>query len=386
MAEEKKIITTSILPGPIELAKESWEMYKARFWTVVGIGFLGYLGIALVLFVTVVLGAIVFFTLGGKLQPNTLSVLGILGVLAIVGMTLMGTWISGSVIVSLDQWKKKIGIKESYALAKPFIFPLLLTSLLSGLIIFGSIFVFIIPAILFTVWFSLAQYSVIIDKKSGLTALQTSREYIRGRFWGVIWRMIAVHLPEIVLSMAIASGTQGRGGGELSGLFRLLSLLAIPFYQMYAYTLFMHLRKTTELKTLGVPGKSKLVYVLVPAIGYLLLIAGVVALAPLANRSMSMLPTLFNNFSSLSKQGDNIKPGTQIVTGIVLYYAAHQEYPKQLDVLVSDKILDEIPTYPISGLPYDYTLTSGGKDFRLCTPGILSPQKCVTSESNDFDL
>lgn len=34
MAEEK----THILPDPIELAKESWIIYKKRFWTIVGIG------------------------------------------------------------------------------------------------------------------------------------------------------------------------------------------------------------------------------------------------------------------------------------------------------------------------------------------------------------
>lgn len=388
MAVEKKITTTTGLPNPIELAKEAWLIYKARFWAVVGVYVLGYLGIIAVLVAALALGAVVFFAMGAKFQPDIFIVEMIIGILAVVSMIVIGIWISASEIITISHWEKKLGIKASYAQAKPFIVPLLLTSLVSALIIFGAAFVFVIPAIIFGVWFSFAAYSVVLEKKSKLEALHASREYLRGRFWKVIWLMVAIHLPEMVVSMAIASGTQNQsgGGGELSGLFRLISLLVLPFYQMYTYTLYKHLKKTTESGVTAIPQSSKLLYLIVPAVGYLLVITGMVAIAPYVSKSMSTLPTLINNFATLGKEGDNIKPGTQIVTGIVLYYAAHQEYPKNLDALVSDKLLDEVPTYPISGLSYEYTLTSGGKDFKLCTPGIMTSQKCVTSKSKDFDL
>jgi hypothetical protein len=386
MAVEKKITTTTGLPNPIDLAKEAWLIYKARFWAVVGVYVLGYLGIIAVLIATLVLGGVAFFALGAKFQLNIFIVEIILGLLAIVSMTVLGTWISGSVISSIAHWQKKVGAKESYRITKPFIIPLLLTSVLSGLIVFGSVFIFIVPALIFGVWFSFAQYSVLLDKRSGLEALHASREYVRGRFWKVIWLMIAVHLPEIVLGMTIATGVKNENGGGLSGIFQLVSLLAIPFYQMYTYTLYKHLKKTTESSATVIPQSSKLLYLIVPAVGYILVITGVVAIVPLVGKSMSTLPTLINNFASLQKQTDNIKPGTQIVTGIVLYFAAHHEYPKDLDTLVSDKLLEEIPTFPISGLPYVYTLTSGGKDFKLCTPSVMTSQKCVTSKSGNFDL
>lgn len=382
----EKNTTTPALPTPIELAKETWVIYKDRFWTVVGIGLFGYLGVVVAIVAAAIFGVLAFFLLGGKFQPSIVGVGALLGIAIIIGISLLSTWISASIIINITHWQKKIGIKQSYGQAKPFIVPLFLTSLFSGLIIFGSMFVLLVPAFIFIVWFSFAQYSVILDKRSGLEALHASREYVRGRFWKVIWLMIAVHFPEIALGIVFTSGGDGKNNGGLGSIFQLLSLLAIPFYQVYMYSLFIHLRKTTTSSLANVSKNSRLVYLLVPALGYLLFIIGLVAVAPSIGKSMSTFPTLFNNFNSLSKQGDNIKPGTQIVTGIVLYYVAHQEYPKDLDVLVTDKILDEIPTYPISGLPYSYTVTSGGKDFKLCTPGIISPQKCVTSESGNFDL
>ena len=388
MAVEKKITTTTGLPNPIELAKEAWLIYKARFWAVVGVYVLGYLGIVAILVAAVALGLGVFFAMGAKFQPDIFIAEAIIGILAVVGMVIIGTWIYATEIITISHWEKKLGIKASYAQAKPFIIPLLLTSLVSALIIFGAAFVFIIPAIIFGVWFSFVAYSVVLEKKTMLEALHASREYFRGRFWKVIWLMVAIHLPEMVVSMAIASGTQNQSGGEggLGGLFRLVSLLVLPFYQMYTYTLYKYLKKTTESAVAVIPRSSKLLYLIVPAVGYLFVAIGIVAVAPYVSKSMSTLPTLINNFAILGKDGDNIKPGTEIVTGIVLYYAAHHEYPKTLDALVSDKLLEEVPTYPISGLPYEYTLTSGGKDFKLCTPGIMPEQKCVTSKSKDFDL
>lgn len=388
MAEEKKIVALTRLPNPIELAKESWIIYKARFWTVVGVGLLGYLGVIIAFLIAVVIGVIGFFALGGEFQPTIIGLGTLLAVALIVVLSLLGTWISAALIINIAGWQKKVGVKESYSLAKPFIVPLLLTSVLSALIITGSAFVFIIPAFIFSVWFSFAQYSVVLDKKTGLEALYTSREYVRGRFWKVIWLMVAVHLPEIVISMVIGSAVKNENGTGLNGIFQLVALLAIPFYQMYSYTLFMHLRKTSELKKTEVVGRSTLMYLLVPAIGYLLLIIGAVVIAPTVTKSLGSMGEFFNNYKSLGAE-DGTKPGTRIVTGLVVYFVANQEYPESLDVLVDKKILPSVPKYSVSTLselPYEYMVISDGKDFRLCTPAVVSPKKCVTSKSKDFDL
>lgn len=384
MAIEKEVTVIKPLPNPIELAKESWLVYKARFWSVLGIGALGFLGVMAVLLLTVILGVGAYFLLGGKSQP-LIGIGAVLILVTIAGISLLGNWISAAVTINIAHWEKRVGIKESYQLARPFIIPLLLTSLVSGLIILGAGLLLIIPALIFSVWFSFIQYSVVLDKKSGLAALTASREYIRGRFWQVLWLMVAVHLPEIVLGLVFSSGGSGKEGGDVSGILQIFSLFTFPFYQVYMYTLFLHLRKTTiSLKDKST--NTPLSYIIVPALGYILLVLGLVTIVPLISKSLPSLSTLFTNFNTLNKQGDNIKPGTQIVTGIVLYYAAHQEYPEKLDVLVSDEILDEMPVYPISGLPYRYTVTTGGKDFKLCTPTLVSPEKCVTSKSKDFDL
>ena len=107
MAKSLEIISNDKLPDPIQLAKETWVIYKARFWTVVGVGFLGYVGIVLLLLILIALGAIMFFVLGGKFQPSLIALGVIIVLVTIIGLIIMGTWISGSIIIAIRGWEKK---------------------------------------------------------------------------------------------------------------------------------------------------------------------------------------------------------------------------------------------------------------------------------------
>ncbi len=56
-------------------------------------------------------------------------------------------------------------------------------SLLQALTIAGGILMFIIPGLIFLVWFGFATQALLLDGKKGLDALSASRDLAKGRFW-----------------------------------------------------------------------------------------------------------------------------------------------------------------------------------------------------------
>jgi hypothetical protein len=69
------------------------------------------------------------------------------------------------------------------------VFPLLFVALIQMLIIGGGFLLLIIPGILFLVWYSFAQFAVILEGKRGLDALTWSKQIVEGHFWRVLWKL-----------------------------------------------------------------------------------------------------------------------------------------------------------------------------------------------------
>ncbi len=68
--------------------------------------------------------------------------------------------------------------------------PFLWVSLLTGLIILGGTILFIIPGLIFTVWFFFSMYIFAIEGARGYGALKKSKDLAQGRFWPIAWRVV----------------------------------------------------------------------------------------------------------------------------------------------------------------------------------------------------
>lgn len=69
--------------------------------------------------------------------------------------------------------------------------PVILVAVLQFLAVFGGFILLIVPGILFAVWFAFAQMAVMLEKKQGVQALSYSRSLVRGRFFQVLWKLLA---------------------------------------------------------------------------------------------------------------------------------------------------------------------------------------------------
>ncbi len=383
MAEE----TLHSLPDPIELSKEAWIIYKKRFWNIIGIGVIAFVAMILILLVAGIIGAVGYFGLGAKLNVGFFGFVGLLGVLVFVGITVISSWANAAVFLSISKWKGEAKIRENINEAKTFILPFFLTSLLAGLLSIGAFLFFIIPAFVFSIWFSMWKFILVTENKSGLLALHTSREYVRGRFWGVIWRIIAIHLPLIIVGMLFTKGGRGDAMAPLHGIYQIISLILVPFFMIYDFVLFTHLKKTAHTVSKEVPSRSKLVYILVPLVGYILIIVTGILVVPTVIKMVSSFSSgIPGNETMLPTPNNTVKPSTAIVYGLTTYYLTNKKFPENLQVLKSSKILTTIPNDPRTGLPYRYSVLKDGQDFSLCTPSSIKPEKCVSTESQSFDL
>ncbi len=71
------------------------------------------------------------------------------------------------------------------------LWPVLFVVILTGLAVMAGLILFIIPGIIFSVWFAFAYYEAILSDTRGIEALKRSKDLTQGRFWSVLWRLIA---------------------------------------------------------------------------------------------------------------------------------------------------------------------------------------------------
>lgn len=270
------------LPGPVDLAVEAWELFKAKAATLYAVYIAG---ILLSLGLLILGGLALFFGGAGvfaflsathsfTLYPVLLLI--VLGIILVVALFVGVTWYQGALLVVLFSKKDKVSFGEAFGTAWKLIGALVLTEIIWALVMFGSYFVFLIPAIIFGVWFSLSRFVIVGEGKKGFAALLTSREYIRGRFFPYFWRMIAIYLPLLVLSIVIEFARNNAYTMTLRGLLNVVSFLAGPFYLTYSFVLYEHLKKLRgAVKPENAKG-SKLAALIVAVIGYIifLLVAG----------------------------------------------------------------------------------------------------------------
>lgn len=379
---EKEI--KGIIPGPIDLAKETWGIYKSRFWTIIGISALGMLVSIVIAFTLGVLGFLSYLGLGAKISLTILGLGALLFIILFLLMTVLWSWAGAANIMAVSKWKSDFGIKDALREGKKFIVPMFLTSLLYSFISLGSFLFFIIPAFIFGVWFIFWQYFVVLEDRSLFNALHASRESVRGRFWGILWRLIAIHLPEIVLSILLGR-TSRDGSGPANGGLQLVSLILQPFYFAYTYTLFSHVKKTTKDLPQIVPQANKVLYLLISLLGFIIIIIAGILVVPTAVKTLAAFGQAAMQEQQITSPKE-LQASTRIANGLIMYYLTNKKFPKTLEEIKDEKTLITIPSEASTGLPYRYTQLKNGQDFQLCTPVSVKPEKCVTAASSDFNL
>lgn len=136
------------------------------------------------------------------------AILNGLVILLIVALSLVVTlWLS----ISLAQIIKNLLNKQPLPPTKQILlanshllWPVIYTSAISALIILGGSILFLVPGIIFSMWYAFIFYAVVFEKQGGLSALRYSKSMVVERWFAILWR---ITVPAVVFGLAAYSIT-----------------------------------------------------------------------------------------------------------------------------------------------------------------------------------
>lgn len=209
----EKMETKRTLSPALTLIKSSFEIYFKKENLVFLLKFalvnilLGLLA-ALPFIVLGILGfGIGLLTFSQGVNAGTVLFSGLLILLGVILAIAIGLWLQVAQIKAVSQVAKgKAGSIEDVFRSSwgNTIWRLLGVDILSGLIIALGFVLFVIPGIIFLVWFSFAQFIVVTENVGIIESLRRSKKLVSGYFWGILGRFLVFILFFILIRIGVS--------------------------------------------------------------------------------------------------------------------------------------------------------------------------------------
>jgi hypothetical protein len=114
--------------------------------------------------------------------------------------------VSIPIIIFTDKFLSNKKASFSFGEIGKIFLPALAITVLVALITLGGFLFFIVPGVIFMVWYAFAIYLVILEKKSGLKVLSESRALSRNRFWPIFGRLVVPGIFWAIISYLVMAG------------------------------------------------------------------------------------------------------------------------------------------------------------------------------------
>jgi len=249
------------LPGIGDLLKRAFSVYKARLGTFLGI----------MIFPVI---SNLFLLIPPAILKDNLALGIFLFIVFWLAVVIIGFWFQVSLIFAIRDREEKTGIMESFRRGWPKMISFVWISFLAGIITTGGYILFIIPGIIFSVWFAFSVYVLVSEDLRGMNALFRSKQLVAGYWWKVLWRFFAIGIvlfvPIILVYAILAVGTSAAFADSV---VRTISLLFVtPFTFVFGFLLYEDLKRQ-KVQTLFEPPKkgTKIKFILIGIAGLLLI-------------------------------------------------------------------------------------------------------------------
>lgn len=181
-----------------DIINKSVELYQKNYQL-----FLKYMLLLFIPTGIITIAIVLFGSMTGMLVIYGLSAPLLVYISVLIAATFASLWISLAFIRSLAaryENQEDKPIKDNIQTAVHLIIPAFLISLLTSLMVVGGLILLIIPGLIFIVWFAFTFYAVVIDNHKIKEAFSASRQLVKGRWWKVLWRLVA---PGAVFSLIL---------------------------------------------------------------------------------------------------------------------------------------------------------------------------------------
>ena len=242
----------SSLPSIPDLFLDSWELFKetwVSYLKVLGL-FVSYLFLAFLVGILISL-PVTFVAIGSHFQIfrhltpfhiATLILLGLWFILFFLSIIVIDI-IFPIVSIIILQGNEEESIIDLIKQSKRFFWPYLLTALMSSLIIVGGMFLVVIPGLLIALFFAFITFEIVIEGKSGRTALQRSYFMVKTHFRGILVRLVLFGIAVIIISSIL--GRVAAANGLLQLIQFLFSFFVSWYARAYIFLLYKQVRERT---------------------------------------------------------------------------------------------------------------------------------------------
>ncbi len=249
--ENPEIASPEKLKSITRLLKESWALYRLKIGTLLGI-------IGLPVGFSVLSWILIYLLAETSVQYSVWF--SIATAVFSLGSFFLWLWAASSLLYNL---KENTGVKDSYRKGLEVLSSYFWVYFLSIAIVIGGFLFFLIPGIMFSIWFSLALLVLIFEGKRGFGALYKSRQMVAGNFWGVLWRFLILGVIVGIGSFLIlypVPDTLRDIVGYLTQLF------IAPFFLIYGFLIYTDLSAIKSKTSFSEPKRGAKIRYAVPGI------------------------------------------------------------------------------------------------------------------------
>lgn len=294
--EQKTAAPSSGLLPVGELFSVSWEIYRRRFGPLIGL----YL-ISILLFIiplAILLGG--GFALGMLFPDAKYVLIGIGGTLGLFISCITVFWGTAGLTVAVTD--ESLGVSSSLAIGWAKVWSFIWLFSILGFVVTGGFLLFLIPGMLFLVWFSFAQFILAEEDERGMNAMLKSREYVKGYGGEVFLRMFLIWIIAAVVGMVPFIGP-------------ILSIVFFPFVLIYLYQIYADLKSMNSVRSFSASSGEKAKWIIVSLLGYVVLpvmiigLVGAAFLGPLlALRAFPSAPWGLPPIAGQQQSSDVVRP------------------------------------------------------------------------------
>lgn len=151
-------------------------------------------------------------------------------------------WLIMALIIAINNPSLSVG--GVYGASKAYFWRYLGFSIVSTLVLLVAFLLLIIPGVIVSVWLTFSSFVLILENGGIIESMKKSREYVRGRWWGVFGRSVFISLVTIPIFMVTAVIAALLPGGEAvtDTVASALSTFWLPIAMAYLYLMYQDVK------------------------------------------------------------------------------------------------------------------------------------------------